>query len=89
MWGKPLSSKKGLVLGVEAIEGTDALIERQEPCSAGLGGVLVKIAKRQQEQRVDLPTIGLETVHKALAKAGLRGIAVEAGRTLFSIKRKS
>ena len=52
----------------------------------GLGGILVKIAKRQQEQRVDLPTIGPETIRK-VAEAGLRGIAIEAGRTLI-IKRE-
>lgn len=81
--GQAVVIQEGLVLGVEAIEGTDALIERSASlCRPGLGGVLVKIAKHQQEQRVDLPTIGLETVHKALA-AGLRGIAVEAERTLF------
>jgi DUF1009 family protein len=40
--------------------------------------VLVKIAKPGQERRVDLPTIGVETVRNA-ASAGLAGIAVEAG----------
>lgn len=81
--GQAVVVQEGLVLGVEAIEGTDALIERSASLHRpGLGGVLIKIAKHQQEQRVDLPTIGLETVHKAL-EAGLRGIAVEAGQTLF------
>lgn len=81
--GQAVVIQEGLVLGVEAIEGTDALIERSRSLQRpGPGGVLIKIAKHHQEQRVDLPTIGLETVHKA-SKAGLRGIAVEAGRTLF------
>jgi DUF1009 family protein len=81
--GQAVVIQEGLVLGVEAIEGTDAMIERTASLHRpGLGGVLIKIAKHQQEQRVDLPTIGLETIHQAL-KAGLRGIAVEAGRTLF------
>ena len=40
------------------------------------------MAKHQQEQRVDLPTIGIETIRKVV-HAGLRGIAVEAGRTLI------
>jgi hypothetical protein len=47
----------------------------------GAGGVLVKIAKAQQDNRFDLPTIGTETV-KACQIAGVRGIAVEAGRSL-------
>lgn len=81
--GQAVVIQEGLVLGVEAIEGTDGMIARTAALRRpGLGGVLIKIAKSQQEQRVDLPTIGLETIHQAL-KAGLRGIAVEAGRTLF------
>jgi len=80
--GQAAVVQDGIVLGVEAVEGTDALLVR---CAAlkrsGPGGVLVKIAKAGQETRVDLPTIGPETVRNAAA-AGLRGIAVEAGRTL-------
>lgn len=81
--GQAVVIQEGLVLGVEAIEGTDALLERAGTLKRpGQGGVLVKRAKRQQEKRVDLPTIGLETIHKA-SRAGLRGIAIEAGRTLM------
>ncbi|MBX9786508.1 MAG: UDP-2,3-diacylglucosamine diphosphatase LpxI [Alphaproteobacteria bacterium] len=81
--GQAVVVQEGLVLGVEAIEGTDGLIERVAPLKrSGLGGVLVKVAKRQQENRVDLPTVGLRTVQNAL-KSGLRGIAIEAGRTLI------
>ena len=80
--GQAVVVQQGLVLGVEAIEGTDALIER---CAAlrrsGPGGVLVKLRKPQQDDRVDLPTIGVTTVEQAGA-AGLRGIAVQAGGTL-------
>ncbi|MBV9521295.1 MAG: UDP-2,3-diacylglucosamine diphosphatase LpxI [Alphaproteobacteria bacterium] len=80
--GQSVVVQQGLVLGVEAIEGTDALIQR---CGGlrrgGPGGVLVKIAKPGQERRVDLPTIGTRTV-SAAKKAGLRGIAVEAGSTI-------
>ena len=47
----------------------------------GLGGVLVKARKPGQENRVDLPTIGPETVEKA-SLAGLRGIAIEASGAL-------
>lgn len=81
--GQAVVVQQGIVLGVEAIEGTDALIER---CGAvrreGPGGVLVKIAKPGQERRADLPTIGPRTV-TAAAAAGLVGIAVEAGSTLL------
>ncbi len=77
----------GLVLAVEAAEGTDAMLARVgELPSATRGGprsgVLVKRPKPGQEVRVDLPTIGAQTVRLA-ADAGLAGIAVEAGRALF------
>lgn len=81
--GQAVVVQEGLVLGIEAIEGTDALIERTSQLHRpGLGGILIKTSKYQQEQRADLPTIGLQTIHKVL-QAGLRGIAIEAGRTLF------
>lgn len=75
--------QQGMVLAVEAIEGTDAMLSR---CGAlarpGPGGVLVKMRKPQQDRRLDLPTIGVTTVEGAAA-AGLRGIAVEAGGSLM------
>ncbi|MDB5394637.1 MAG: hypothetical protein JWM91_2143 [Rhodospirillales bacterium] len=81
--GQSVVVQQGLVLGVEAIEGTDALLQRAGPLRReGLGGVLVKIAKPQQDRRIDLPTIGPATVALAAA-AGLRGIAVEAGSTII------
>ena len=80
--GQATVIQDGLVLGVEALEGTDALLERCAPLRrAGPGGVLVKLSKPGQERRADLPTIGVKTVEGAAA-AGLRGIAVEAGGTL-------
>ncbi len=81
--GQSVIVQQGLVLGVEAIEGTDALIARcAELRREGPGGVLVKLAKPQQDNRYDLPTIGPGTVQSAAA-AGLRGIAIEAGRSLI------
>lgn len=80
--GQSVVVQQGIVLGVEAVEGTDALIRRcGELRRSGPGGVLVKIAKPGQERRVDLPTIGTETVRNCAA-AGLRGIAVEAGSAI-------
>ena len=80
--GQAVVVQQGLVLGVEAIEGTDELIRR---CAGlrreGPGGVLVKVEKPGQEQRADRPTIGPQTVALA-AETGLRGIAVEAGATI-------
>ncbi|MFA4995321.1 MAG: UDP-2,3-diacylglucosamine diphosphatase LpxI [Bdellovibrionales bacterium] len=81
--GQSVVVQQGLILGVEAIEGTDAMIARCRDLKRdGVGGVLVKFAKPQQDERYDLPTIGPDTV-EAVAKAGLRGIAAEADRTLL------
>jgi DUF1009 family protein len=76
--------QNGLVLAVEALEGTDSMLERagllRQP---GPGGVLVKLVKPGQDRRADLPTIGPRTA-AAAAAAGLRGIAFEAGGTLLT-----
>lgn len=86
--GQGVVVEKGLVLGVEAIEGTDALIDRVSKLKEHHGGgVLVKVKKPQQESRVDLPTIGVRTVER-IAKAKLRGIAVETGATLMLYRKE-
>lgn len=79
----------GLVLAVEAQEGTDAMLARvaglPEPVRgtpAARRGVLAKVAKPGQDRRIDLPTIGVATVEGA-AKAGLAGVVVEAGGALI------
>ena len=80
--GQAVVVQAGVVLGIEAIEGTDALIRRcGELKRQAKGPVLVKRAKSGQEQRVDLPTVGPATV-EGCAAAGFAGIAIEAGRTL-------
>ena len=73
----------GYVLGVEAAEGTDALIDRAASLRRDdRGGVLVKLKKPSQDRRADLPAIGFGTIERASA-AGLAGIAVEAGETII------
>jgi DUF1009 family protein len=76
--------QQGLVLAVEAIEGTDAMLARASVLRRdGIGGVLVKLVKPGQDKRADLPTIGPDTVRNAAA-AGLRGIAFEANATILA-----
>ncbi len=77
----------GRVVALEGAEGTDLMIERvRELREAGRipkrGGVLVKMAKPRQDERADLPAIGVSTVENA-KRAGLAGIALEAGRTFI------
>ena len=79
--GQAAIVRGGIVLGLESDDGTDALLARVARLE-GRGGVLVKMAKPNQERRVDLPTIGLTTIRNAAA-ARLAGIAVEAGGALI------
>lgn len=80
--GQAVIVQQGLVLGVEAIEGTDELLRRCAKLRRdGPGGVLVKVEKPGQEKRADRPTIGPQTVSLA-TQTGLAGIAVEAGATI-------
>lgn len=79
---------RGLVLALEAAEGTDALLARVAELPEALRGkpdapegVLAKAPKPIQETRVDLPTMGPATV-EAVARAGLAGIVGEAGKLL-------
>jgi len=80
--GQAVVVQQGIVLGIEAAEGTAALIHRimDHKREGGFGGVLVKLAKTTQTHKADLPTIGPETV-KQMEKAGLAGIAISAGLT--------
>lgn len=81
--GQACVVQNGLVLAVEALEGTDAMLERCGPLrQEGLGGVLLKMPKPGQELRADMPALGPETIRRA-AQAGLRGVAFEAGRALL------
>ena len=74
---------RGLVLAIEAAEGTDAMLARCAVLPDAIrGGVLVKRPKPGQERRIDLPVIGPETARRA-QEAGLAGIAVEANGALI------
>ena len=76
--------QQGVVLAVEAIEGTDAMLARAGTLARpGPGGVLLKRTKPGQERRADMPAIGPATL-RAAAAAGLRGVAFEAGGTLLT-----
>jgi len=82
--GQACVVQQGIVLAMEAVEGTDAMLARIPGLARpGPGGVLVKLAKPGQERRADLPTLGERTIGNA-SIAGLRGIAFEAGGTILS-----
>jgi DUF1009 family protein len=80
----------GRVIAIEAAEGTDQMLSRvsqlrgsgqvEQACGRG---VLIKAAKRNQDRRLDLPSIGPQTI-EAAKRAGLAGIAVTAGSTVVA-----
>jgi hypothetical protein len=76
----------GQCLGIETVQGTDALLAyvaaTPETLKRGQKGVYVKAAKTGQDLRIDMPAIGPDTV-SAIARAGLAGLAVQAGGVMI------
>ncbi|HWT79113.1 MAG TPA: UDP-2,3-diacylglucosamine diphosphatase LpxI [Candidatus Methylomirabilis sp.] len=79
--GQTLVVKHGTVLAVESVEGTDAAIKRGGELGRG-GVVVVKVSRKDQDLRFDLPTIGADTL-SALKAASATALALDAGRTLL------
>ncbi len=79
---------QGLCLGLESIQGTDAMLRftaqnpARLPDKKGAKGVLLKRAKPGQDMRLDMPAIGPDTL-SAAAQADLAGVVVYAGETLI------
>ena len=69
-------------LAVEAMEGTDATIERAAALAQGRRLVVVKVSKPQQDMRFDVPVVGLTTL-EVMKRANATALAVDAGRTLL------
>ncbi|MBI2884955.1 MAG: UDP-2,3-diacylglucosamine diphosphatase LpxI [Candidatus Omnitrophica bacterium] len=79
--GQTVVVKRTVVVAVEALEGTDAAIQRAGAL-AGPGCVVVKMAAPNQDMRFDVPVLGINTVAAARA-AGVTCLAVHAGKTLL------
>jgi hypothetical protein len=91
--GQGVVIRKGYVISIEGPEGTDVMLKR-----AGFlikrffnkkkrEGILLKFPKKQQDLRVDLPTVGIQTI-KICSKIGLKGIAVKAKQNIFLDRSK-
>lgn len=79
--GQSVVVKRGAVLAVEGIEGTDLAIRRGGDLGRG-GVVVVKVSKPTQDLRFDVPAVGTTTID-VLREVGGRALALEAGRTLM------
>ena len=81
--GQSIIIENGLVIAVEAAEGTDRMIKRSLNLKKEKkAGVLIKVIKPMQDRRIDRPVIGIDTI-KAAKKAGLDGIALESNEILI------
>jgi DUF1009 family protein len=79
--GQTVAVKAAAVVGVEAMEGTDALIARAGQL-AGAGVCVVKVAKPNQDMRFDVPVIGVATI-AAMHAARATVLSIDAGKTLM------
>ena len=84
--GQTVLVKDGMVLAVEAFEGTNAAIKRGGKLG-GKGAVLVKGAREGHDMRFDIPVVGLKTL-KVMRSAGVTALAFQAGRLLLLDREK-
>lgn len=84
--GQTVVVKNRVVVAVEAVEGTDAAIERGGSL-AKKGCVVVKVSKPGQDLRFDVPAVGVDTVAR-LHAAGATALALEAGKTILLEKER-
>lgn len=85
--GQAIAILRKDIIAVEAIEGTNAMIERAGKLCRSGGWVLVKVANKNQDMRMDVPTVGVTTIehlHQARAKC----VVLEAGKTILLEKPK-
>ena len=79
--GQTVLVKEGMVLAVEAFEGTNAAIKRGGKLG-GKGAVVVKGAREGHDMRFDIPVVGLKTL-KVMKSAGVTALAFQAGRLVL------
>ena len=79
--GQTVVVKDAAVMALEAIEGTDACIRRGGQLARG-GAVVAKVAKPEQDNRFDVPTVGKATL-ETMVEVGATALAIEADKTLL------
>ncbi len=80
--GQSIAVAAGRIIAVEAMEGTDLMIERAARLHGGAGWTLLKAPSHDHDMRFDVPTVGPVTIER-LKKSGARCLAVEAGRVIM------
>ena len=85
--GQCIVVREKMVMAVECLEGTDATLRRGAKLG-GKGAIAIKIVKPGQDERLDLPAIGLDTIN-TLIEGGYSCLAYHAGKTLFFDREES
>ena len=76
--------KDGKIVAKEGREGTEKMLSNLRKVS---NGILIKLPKRKQDLRIDLPTIGLQTL-KDIKKHGLKGLVLKTKKNIFLDRTK-
>ena len=85
--GQTVVIKDGMVLAVEAFEGTNAAVKRGASLG-GRGAVVVKAAREGHDMRFDIPVVGPDTIRR-LRRSHVTALAIQAGRTIFLGREKA
>ena len=85
--GQTVVVKNKAVMALEAIEGTDACILRGGKLACG-GAVVAKVAKPAQDNRFDMPAVGIKTI-ETMIEVNASALVIEAGRTLLVDREKA
>jgi hypothetical protein len=85
--GQTVIVKDRMVLAIEAIEGTDEAIKRAVKLARG-PVVVVKVAKPNQDQRFDIPTVGMNTMHAMTSDKPGGVLAIESSETMVVEKEE-
>jgi DUF1009 family protein len=80
--GQSVAVTDGACVAVEAMEGTDAVMERAALLVNGRPLRVIKLAKPNQDLRFDVPVIGLATI-RLMSRLNVSALAIEAGKTLM------
>ncbi len=76
--GQACVVRRGQALALEALAGTDAMLATLAGAPHGAGGVFYKAKKPNQDPRIDLPVVGVETI-AGVVRAGLDGVVIQSG----------
>jgi DUF1009 family protein len=83
--GQAVIASQGRILSIEGAEGTDQLIKRTKEYIQNQDAVLIKLPKKSQDKRIDMPTIGPVTIEE-LSDAGIKGVAISSEVIILSEK---